>query len=107
MLARLVAGLGVIGKTSANKKRHRKLKRRSSIESVFSHTKLDHRMGRNFLKGEHGNLVNTILSACGYNLKKIYNKFRKAFLKLLSVLFFVLFGEQYRVQLALSRALAS
>lgn len=94
----------VLTETSANKKRHKNLKRRSSIESVFSHTKQDHRMGRNFLKGEHGNLVNTILSACGYNLKKIYNKFRKIFLKLLVTLFFMLSREQYRVQLVPNRA---
>jgi len=61
-------------------------------------------MGRNFLKGEHGDLVNTIMAACGYNLRKIYNKFRKAFMKMLSVLFFMLFEEQYRGLLALNRA---
>jgi len=94
----------VIMETSANKKKYKKLKRRSSIETVFSHTKLDHRMGRNFLKGEHGNLVNTIMAACGYNLRKIYNKFRKAFLKLFSVLFFMLFGEQYGMWLVMNRA---
>jgi len=94
----------VLIETSANKKRHKRLKRRSSIETVFSHTKQDHRMGRNFLKGEHGDLVNTIMAACGYNLKKIYNKFRKAFLRMLSALFFMLFEEQYRGQLVLIKA---
>jgi IS5 family transposase len=82
----------VLAETSANKKKHKKLKRRASIEPVFSHTKQHHRMGRNFLKGEHGNLTNTILSACGYNLKKIYNKFKKAYKKMLSLLIFILFG---------------
>jgi len=82
----------VLAETSANKKKHKKLKRRASIEPVFSHTKQHHRMGRNFLKGEHGNLTNTIFSACGYNLKKIYNKFKKAYKKMLSLLIFILFG---------------
>jgi len=82
----------ILIETSKNKKRHKQLKRRSSIESIFSHTKQHHRMGRNFLKGLHGNLVNTILSACGYNLKKIYNKFKKAYKKMLSWLFMMLFG---------------
>jgi IS5 family transposase len=82
----------VLSETSANKKKHKQLKRRASIEPVFSHTKQHHRMGRNFLKGEHGNLTNTILSACGYNLKKIYNKFKKAYKKMLSLLIFILFG---------------
>jgi len=82
----------VLIETPVNKKKHKKLKRRSSIESVFSHIKQHHRMGRNFLKGEHGNLVNTILAACEYNLKKIYNKFKKAYKKILFFVF-LLFGH--------------
>ncbi len=83
----------VLLETAANKKRHKQLKRRASIEAVFSHTKQYHRMGRNFLKGSAGDLINTILSACGYNLKKIYNKFKRAYKKMLSLLFFMLFGD--------------
>ena len=83
----------VLIETSPNKKRHKKLKRRSSIEPVFSHTKQHHRTGRNFLKGEEGNLINTILSACGYTLKKIYNTFKKAYKKILSLLLFMLLGD--------------
>jgi hypothetical protein len=49
-------------------------------------------MGRNYLKGIQGNWINTILSACGYNLKKIYNKLRKTFLEIFSLVFLVLFG---------------
>jgi len=82
----------VLIETPSNKKRYKQLKRRSSIESVFSHTKQYHRMGRNFLKGLHGNLVNTIFAACGYNLKKIYNKFKKAYKKMLSFFHFSLIG---------------
>ncbi len=88
----------VLIESSKNKKRHPQLKRRSSIETVFSHTKQDHRMGRNFLKGLHGNLINTILAACGYNLKKIYNKFKKAYQKMLSWLVFMLSMEKLEVQ---------
>ncbi len=94
----------VLIETSANKKKHKKLKRRSSIEPVISHTKQHHRMGRNFLRGEHGNLSNTILSACGYNLKKIYNKLKKAYKKMLSLLFFVLFGDCLAPQMAMIAA---
>ena len=49
------------------------------MEPVIGHMKNDHRLKRNFLKGTHGNQLNTVLAACGYNLKKIYNTFRKAF----------------------------
>ena len=85
----------VILETSKNKKEHKLLKRRSSIEAVFSHAKQNHRMGRNFLKGVHGNLVNTILSACGFNLKKIYNKFKRAFIRMLRDSFFLFFYTIY------------
>ncbi len=79
----------VIIETSSNRKKHKLLKRRSSIEAVFSHAKQYHRMGRNFLKGLHGNLINTILSACGYNLKKIYNHFKRAFERMLALSVFM------------------
>ncbi len=78
----------VLIETSKNRKKHKLLKRRSSIEAVISHTKQYHRLGRNFLKGIDGNLANTILLACGCNLKKIYNKFKKAFKRMLFLLFF-------------------
>jgi IS5 family transposase len=84
----------VILETKTNKKEYKELKRRSSIEAVFSHTKQHHRMNRNFLKGIKGDLINTILSACGYNLKKIYNKFKEEYLKLLSFLFLLFFLKE-------------
>jgi IS5 family transposase len=84
----------VILETKTNKKEYKELKRRSSIEAVFSHTKQHHRMNRNFLKGAKGDLANTIFAACGYNLKKIYNKFKEEYLKLLSFLFFLFFLKE-------------
>ena len=90
----------VLIETSSNKKKHKQLKRRSSIEPVFSHTKQYLRMGKNFLEGGAGSLINTILSACGYNLKKRYNKFKKAYKKMLSLfslLFFMLFWDYLRL----------
>ena len=83
----------VLLETSVNKKRHKQLKRRSSIESVFSHTKQYHRMGKNSQKGTARDLINTIFSSCGYNLKKIYNKFKRTYKKGLSLLLFILFGD--------------
>ena len=82
----------VLIETPANKRKHKKLKRRASIEPVFSHVKQHHRMGRNFLKGTAGDQLNTILAACGYNLKKIYNHFLKAYRKRLAFLWCLLFG---------------
>ncbi len=47
------------------------LKRRAAIEPIISHLKYDHRMSKNYLKGEEGDQINALLSACGYNLRKL------------------------------------
>ncbi|WP_339747109.1 transposase [uncultured Rubinisphaera sp.] len=47
------------------------LKRRSAIESTIGHLKSDHRMERNFLKGREGDRINALVSAIGYNLRKL------------------------------------
>ena len=47
----------------------------------YHHVKQHHRMDRNFLKGRAGDQLNTILAAWGYNLKKIYKHFLKAYRK--------------------------
>jgi hypothetical protein len=43
------------------------LARRS--QPVIGHAKSEHRMGRNFLKGTHGDAV---LAAAGYNLRRVF-----------------------------------
>jgi transposase, IS5 family len=45
----------------------RDLRRRSAVEPVIGHAKGDPRMGRNFLKGAHGDAANAVLAAAGYN----------------------------------------
>jgi transposase, IS5 family len=45
----------------------REMKRRAAVEPVIGHLKAEHRMGRNHLKGRHGDRVNAILAAAGYN----------------------------------------
>ena len=51
------------------------LKRRSAIEPVIGHTKHDHGMDRNYLLGTIGDRINAILSACAWNLKKLWRHF--------------------------------
>ena len=46
-------------------------KRRSAIEPVIGHLKSDNRMQRNQLKGKDGDHINAILSACGFNMRKL------------------------------------
>ena len=49
----------------------RALRRRSAVEPVIGHAKSEHRMGRNFLKGAHGDAVNAVLGAAGYNFRRL------------------------------------
>src|ERR1700720_524544 len=45
----------------------REMKRRAAVEPVIGHTKAEHRMGRNYLKGRDGDRTNAVLAAAGYN----------------------------------------
>ena len=46
-------------------------RRRSAIEPIIGHIKHDHRMDRNYLKGEEGDKINAILAGCGFNIRKL------------------------------------
>jgi IS5 family transposase len=46
-------------------------KRRNAIEPIIGHAKSDHRMDRNYLKGEEGDRINAILAGCGFNIRKL------------------------------------
>lgn len=49
----------------------RDLRRRSAVEPVIGHAKSDHRMDRNYLKGSHGDAINAVLAAAGYNFRRL------------------------------------
>ena len=49
----------------------RELRRRSAIEPVIGHAKAEHRMGRNYLAGSHGDAANAVLAAAGYNFRRL------------------------------------
>ena len=49
----------------------RELRRRSAIEPVIGHLKDDGHLGRNFLRGVHGDRNNAVLSAIGHNLRLV------------------------------------
>ena len=49
----------------------RELRRRPAIEPVIGHAKAEHGMGRNFLKGAHGDAANAVLAAAGYNFRRL------------------------------------
>jgi IS5 family transposase len=47
------------------------LRRRSAIEPVIGHLKAEGHLGRCYLKGRAGDAANAILSAIGYNFRRI------------------------------------
>ncbi len=49
----------------------RQFKRRAAIEPAIGHCKEDHRMGRNFLAHRHGDAINAVLAAAGYNFRRL------------------------------------
>jgi len=51
----------------------KELRRRSAIEAAIAHMKTDGHLGRNFLRGRHGNHANAVLTAVGYNSYLILN----------------------------------
>ena len=56
------------------RKARKRFRGRAGIEPVIGHLKHDHRMVRNFLKGEIGDENNPLLAAIGFNLKSKYNQ---------------------------------
>ena len=58
------------------RKARKRFRQRAGIEPTIGHVKHDHRMIRNFLKGEVGDAINALLAASAFNLKKRYNQIR-------------------------------
>jgi len=57
-------------------KTRKQFRARAGIEPVISHIKHDHRMIRNYLSGELGDIMNTLLAATGFNMKKMLRRLR-------------------------------
>jgi IS5 family transposase len=49
----------------------RELRRRSAIEPVIGHMKAEGHLGRCYLKGRAGDAANAILTAAGYNFRRV------------------------------------
>jgi transposase, IS5 family len=75
----------------------RELRRRSAIEPVIGHMKAEGHLGRCHLKGRAGDAANAILSAVGYNFRRIL-----AWLKLFLALMLAAISPLMPVQLALN-----
>jgi len=64
----------------------RELRRRSAIEAVIGHCKTDGHLGRNFLKGRHGDQINAVMSAVGYNFRLILKWLRLLWCKIITAI---------------------
>ena len=66
--------------SSANNYQKQKIRKqfraRAGIEPIIGHLKQDHRMSRNYLLDEQGDMVNTILAAAGFNLRKMLQRIK-------------------------------
>ena len=70
------------------------LRKRSKIEPLIGHLKVDHRMGRNFLLGTLGDKINAILAGCAFNLRKALRLFASIRLFFFQILIKSLFFEK-------------
>ena len=111
-LARIVADRGYRGHNAApghkfrvyfsGQRRHvtetinRELLRRSAVEPLIGHAKAEHRMGRNYLAGTHGDAANAVLAAAGYNFRRLL-AWLAVFLRLL---FAHIIGAELAINLA-------
>ena len=59
-------------------KKRKHCRRRAGIEPVIGHLKSDHRVARNYLKGQLGDQINFIMAASAFNMKKWMNKYKQA-----------------------------
>jgi IS5 family transposase len=56
-------------------------RKRAAIEPIIGHLKSDHRLSRNFYKGEVGDAINVMLSAAAFNFKRMMRKWKSSFLQ--------------------------
>ena len=64
----------------------REMKRRAAVEPVIGHLKAEHRMGRNHLKGRHGDRINPVLAAAAFNFHLLLRWFKQLLHALLQIL---------------------
>ena len=71
----------------------RELRRRSAIEPLIGHMKEEGHLGRCYLKGHAGDAANAILTAAGYNFRRILAWLRTLLRLILSVLMVALAAQ--------------
>ena len=77
----------------------RELRRRPAIEPVIGHMKAEGHLGRCYLKGQAGDAANAVLTAAGYNFRRIL-----AWLRMLLRLIMTFLSAAVAVQAAIKPA---
>jgi len=81
-------------------KARKRFRSRAGIEPVIGHIKHDHRMIRNYLKGEMGDKVNTIMAATAFNLKKMLSRIKKELENIFSNFIRIIFSDLFSFALS-------
>ena len=64
----------------------KEFRRRSAIEPVIGHCKMDGHLDRYFLKGRRGDQINAVMNAVGCNLRLILKWLRKLLRKIIAAI---------------------
>jgi len=67
---------------------------RAGIEPIIGHLKQDHRMSRNYLLDEVGDMVNTLLAAAGFNLRKMLQRLKAGALNIFDLIWSYIFQKK-------------
>lgn len=70
------------------RQKRKKFRTRAGIEPIIGHLKTDYRLGQNYLMGENGIQINAFMAATAWNLKKMMEKLKQEFLRLIFQIFF-------------------
>jgi IS5 family transposase len=69
-------------------------KSRAGIEPIIGHLKHDHRMGCNYLSGNLGDTMNTLLAATGFNMRKMLLRLKIETKNIFSFIFYTNFHDR-------------
>jgi len=76
-------------------KARKQFRARAGIEPVIGHIKHDHRMIRNYLSGELGDTINTLLAAAGFNMKKMLNRLKAEAINFIFYVYWRIFNKVF------------
>jgi IS5 family transposase len=79
------------------RKKRKKFRRRAAIEPVIGHLKTDFRMAQNYLHGDDSPIINAMLAATGWNLKKLMKQLKGNLISWLQTIQHILSPIDYKL----------